>query len=676
MHSIFRLAAIIAASFLVFSYLPSGAAVPSQQSGFDVRNLDPTCPACRDFWQHATGGWRSRNPIPAAYPSWDRFEEINDRTVAILHAILERDAAAPANDAEARKIGRFYSTCMNTSQIERDGLRPLAPSFGAIAALDGRASIPPLLVRLHRIGVDAFFGFSSTPDQKHSTRVIGEFDQGGLGLPNRDYYFDATSATIRAAYRRHVTKMFMLSGETVTQSVRDANAVMRTETTLARTSLTNVALRDPVTTYHLRTLAQIKAIAPALSWQRYVVLSGVSRNAVLNAAEPAFLHTVSVELQRAPIADLRAYLRWRVLDSFATALPRRFVDENFAFNGRLLNGTKAQLPRWKRCITAENGVLGEAVGKAYVAQTFPPAAKARALALVNNLQATLHDDIASLPWMTPATRRYANYKLAAYVKKIGYPAKWRDYSAYRLTDSYAGDVARGRAFETHRDLAKIGKPVDRGEWADTPQTVNAYYDTSLNEIVFPAAILSPPFFDAHADDAANYGAIGAIIGHEMTHGFDDEGHKYDASGNLRNWWRPADLRRFEARATCVTQQFNASYVIDHVHENGPLVTGEAIADLGGLTIAYRAFERTLRGKPHTLVDGLTPDQRFFLAFGNVWAANQRPQYVRLLQRVDPHPAPQLRVDNTLRNTAAFARAFSCPVRSAMVRPQADRCVIW
>ncbi len=672
-----HLMAIVAAIIFVFPQLPTRAAMAPAPSGFDIRNVDPTCPACRDFWQHATGGWRKRNPIPAAYPAWNRFEEIDARTQDVLHRTLSADAASPsATDPTARKIGRFYATCMDTAQVEREGLRPLAPSLRAAAALDDRRAIEPLLVRLQMTGVDAFFGFSSTQDPKHSTREIGEFDQGGLGLPNRDYYFDASSATIRSAYRHHVAKMLALSGESPGVASRDAAAVMRTETALARASLTNVALRDPEATYHLRTTAQLQAIAPAVSWTRYVAASGVSPAATLNAAEPKFLHAVSVELQRAPLADLRAYLRWRILDAYATTLPRRFVDENFAFRGRVLNGTKQQLPRWKRCINAEDTVLGEAVGKVYVAQTFPPAAKTRALALVNNLESTLHDDIATLPWMTQATRRYAEIKLGAYVKKIGYPAKWRDYGAYHLTDSYAGDMERGRAFEDRRELAKIGKPVDRGEWGMSPQTVNAYYDQSLNEIVFPAAILSPPFFDVHADDASNYGAIGAIIGHEMTHGFDDEGHKYDASGSLRNWWQPADLRRFNARAACVTHQFNDSYAIDHIHENGPLVTGEAIADLGGLTIAYRAFERTLRGKPQTRINGLTPDQRFFLAFANVWAANERPQFTKLLVRVDPHPAPRLRVDNTLGNTAAFMRAFSCPVRSAMVRPAADRCTIW
>ncbi len=673
------LAASLALGSQVATRAAAGTAAATAPA-LDTRNLDPTCPACKDFFQFATGGWRKRNPIPPAYSSWGRFDALQEHNRDVLHGILDHAAAdtAAAPGTREQKIGTFYRSCMDDAAIERAGATPLAEEFARIAHVPDRASLPAEIARLHAIGADVFFQFGSTQDAKDATSVIGEIDQSGLGLPDRDYYLAASEAKTKAAYVAHVRRMFALLGDDAVTANAETRTVVALETRLARAQLDRVTLRDPVATYHKMPVATLAARAARFDWRAYFAASGLGTLHQLNVSEPAYAAATATAIGTLPLADIKTYLRWHLLAAYATRLSKPFVDENFAFNGKVLQGTQAQLPRWKRCVGATDQDLGEALGAVYVARAFSPAAKARALALVDNLQRTLHDDIATLPWMSPPTRAYAEIKLAAYAKKIGYPNHFLTYASYDVTNGgYVPNVMRGAQFARKRDIAKIGKPLDRGEWTMTPPTVNAYYDPPLNEIVFPAGILQSPFFNASADDAINYGAIGAVIGHEMTHGFDDQGSQYDAKGNLRNWWTKTDRKNFDARAACIVHEYDALPVVPGIRQNGKLVQGEAIADLGGITIAYRAYERTLRGKPRPpKVDGYTPEQRFFLGYGQIWAETDRPQYARLLAKTDPHPAPRNRVDGTLSNMPEFAQAWNCPANAKMVRPAADRCRIW
>jgi putative endopeptidase len=663
-----------------FASRASAPPAPLAAKALDTANLDPTCPACKDFFQFATGGWRKHNPIPPAYSSWGRFDTLQEANRAVLHGILETAAkntnAVPGS--REQKIGTFYATCMDARAIDAAGAGPLQPELDRINALGDRSGLAAEAAHLHAIGVDAFFQFGSTQDAKNAAAVIGEFDQSGLGLPDRDYYLAPAEAKTRAAYLRHVAKMFALLGDDPATAATETAAVMALETRLAKAQLDRVTLRDPNATYHIMPVAALAAASPHFGWRTYFAASGIGSLHRLNVSEPAYAAAVSREITATSLADIKTYLRWRLVAAYAAKLAKPFESENFAFNGTVLQGTKEQLPRWERCVAATDNELGEALGAVYVEQIFTPADKARALALVNNLQATLHDDIGALPWMSPKTRAYADYKLAAYAKKIGYPNTFLTYLKYDVgSDGYAANTMRGAVFQRNRDIAKIGKPLDRAQWGMTPPTVNAYYNPALNEIVFPAGILQPPFFNPKADDAINYGAIGAVIGHEMTHGFDDQGSQYDAQGNLRNWWTAADKANFNARAACVVNEFDTLPIMPGLNQTGKLVQGEAIADLGGITIAYRAYQRSLKGKPHPKpIDGYTAEQRFFLGFGQVWAETDRPQYARLLGKTDPHPAPQNRVNGTLANMPEFAAAWNCPASAHMIRPASQQCRIW
>jgi predicted metalloendopeptidase len=528
-------------------------------------------------------------------------------------------------------------------------------------------------------GVDAFFNFGAQPDFKNSSENIAGLSQGGLGLPDRDYYLndDEKSKSIRAAYRSHVQKMFELLGDGPAAAATEASAVMNIETSLAKNALSRVERRDPENIYHKMNLPAAEALAPNAQFADYFKDSGVPADAPVNVAEPGFFKALSALLASSSPADLRAYLRWHVVHSYATALPAAFVDENFNFYSKTLQGTTAQLARWKRCVRTTDSTLGEALGQFYVAKTFPPSAKAQALAMIKNIKSELRNDLSTLSWMTPQTRARAVGKLDAFLLKIGYPDKWRDYRSLPVSrDSYAGNLIASARFETLYDLGKIGKKVDRTEWGMTPSTVNAYYNPTVNEIVFPAGILQPPFFNKDADMAINYGAIGAVVGHESTHGFDDEGRKFDAVGNLTDWWSPDDAARFNARAQCVVDQWNQLSPLQGVHENGSLVQGEEIADLGGLTIAYKAFEKWQAHNPRRVIDGFTPEQRFFLGWAQVWASAQRPEYTRMLAQVDVHGYDKFRVNQTLSDMPEFAKAFFCKFGEPMVRPKAQQCQIW
>ncbi|GAC1541320.1 MAG: M13 family metallopeptidase [Candidatus Velthaea sp.] len=647
-----------------------------------VTDLDRTCPACTNFYQFATGGWRKHNPIPAAYSTWGRFDTVQEHNRDVLHGILDTDAAdaTAAPGSNRQKLGTYYKTCMDQTARDAAGATPLADEFAKIDAISDRASLQAELARLHVLGANALFAFGSSPDAKHASNVIAEIDQAGLGLPDRDYYTktDKATVTIRGKYRTHVKKMLALAGDDEATAQQRADTIVAFETKLATAQMTRVQLRDPNATYNKITLEKLRTSAPHIDWSGYAEAVGSPRFASLNVSEPVYLRAADAAVANGSLADWKSYLRWRYIDAYARTLSTPFVDEDFDFNSRTLQGTKEQLPLWKRCVSATDNALGEALGEEYVAKAFTPADKARALELVANVQATLREDLGGLPWMSAKTRAYAISKLAAYQKKIGYPGRWRDYSALTIADAaYLANAEAAYEFGWKRDMAKIGKPLDRNEWAMTPPTVNAYYNPSQNEIVFPAGILQYPFFNPDADDAVNYGAIGMVIGHEMTHGFDDQGRQFDAKGNLTDWWTKADAAKFKRRTSCIVNEYSGFQVVPGVHENGSLVQGEAVADLGGLTIAYRAYERSLRGTPHPApIDGLTAEQRFFLGFAQIWAENDRPEVLRLYAATDPHPAAQFRVNGTVINMPEFARAFACKRGAAMVRPASQRCEIW
>jgi putative endopeptidase len=662
---------------------PAAAAqdASNESHGVQLNWMDKTCKPCQDFYHYANGEWLKSNPIPPAYPSWNSFTELAESNREHLHQMLEEAAAShnAAPGSNEQKIGDFYASCMNEQQVNADGIKPLEPELQRIEAIQNLGDLQKEAAALQESGVNTMFRFHSTQDAKNSSQVIAGADQGGLGLPDRDYYTktDDKSQKIREQYVEHVAKMFQLLGDDEAKSASEAKAVMDIETKLAETSLTRVERRDPEKLYHKMTRSQLQSLTPDFSWEGYFQNIGYPNIDTIDVAVPKFFESLNGELKAVSIEDWKTYLRWHLVDSAAPALSDPFVIENFNFTGAVLTGTKELLPRWKRCVQAADRSLGEALGPIYVQKYFPPEAKARAQEMVQNLVAALRDDLQTLPWMSEPTRQQALTKLEAFTRKIGYPDKWRDYSAYKVDRGpYVLNTIRGREFEFNRDMKKIGQPVDRAEWGMTPPTVNAYYSPERNEIVFPAGILQPPFFDPKADDASNYGGMGAVIGHEMTHGFDDEGRKFDAQGNLRDWWTPEDAKNFTERAECVQKQFDNYVVEGDLHENGKLVLGESIADLGGLTIAYRALEKELEGKPRSLIGGLTPEQRFFLAYAQVWAANDRPEFDRLMVNTNPHALDQFRAIAAPSNMPSFLQAFDCKEGDAMVRPSSIRCQIW
>jgi putative endopeptidase len=649
--------------------------------GYDLASLDKNTAACADFYQYANGGWLAANPIPAAYSSWGVGNLLDEKNRDVLHEILE--AAAKNTNAKKgsseQKVGDYYATCMDEAKIESEGLKPLAPAFDQIAKIKDVAGLQDAIAHFHSMGLHVLFNSDSTQDFKNSAEVTFEVYQGGLGLPDRDYYTktDEQSKTKRDEYVKHVAKMLELLGDEPAKAASEAQTVLALETKLAEASLTRVEMREPANIYHRMTPAQIKELAPAYDWAGYMQQLGITQKTDINVATPEFFKAVNQHLNSVPVADWQTYLRWHLINNTAPALSSAFVNEDFRFKGTVLQGSKENLPRWKRCVAATDRAMGEALGEVYVKKAFPPAAKARALDMVHNLEAALKSDISTLAWMGEATRKQAIIKLDAFLNKIGYPDKWRDYSSMEIDRGpYVVNRARASAFEKRRDLNKIGQPVDKTEWGMSPPTVNAYYNPQINEIVFPAGILQPPFFDAEADDAYNYGGMGSVIGHEMTHGFDDQGAQFDATGNYSNWWLEADLKNFKQRAECVINQFNGFEVEKGLNENGKLVVGESIADLGGLVIAYAAFQKAIEGKQRKVIDGFTPEQRFFLGYARGWATNTRPELARLLTNVDPHPLPKFRVNGPLSNMPPFASAFSCKAGDAMVRAENDRCQIW
>ncbi len=646
--------------------------------GFSMSNLDKTCKPCDDFYQFAMGGWMKSNPIPPEYATWGSFTVLRDKNLTDLHTILENVAKqnAPAG-SDKQKIADFYGSCMDTSAIDSAGLKPLAPELAAIEAVQDRKALESEIANLQRERVNAVFRFFAAPDFKDSSRNLAQLSQGGLGMPDRDYYLreDDKSKQLRTDYAQHVAKMLELAGDAPDKSAAEAKVVMELETSLAKASRSRVELRDPDKNYNKMTLAQIGTLTPDWSWESYLHTMSAPALDQANLRQPDFFKEMNRELTAASLADWKVYLRWQLLHAYAPALPENFVQENFDFYGKKLSGAKEILPRWKRCVQATDQNLGEALGKVYVEEYFPPAAKAHAKEMINNLIAALKSDIPTLAWMGPETKKQALAKLEAFTVKIGYPDKWRDYSKFTVTrGSYLADFRSGSEFEQAREVAKIGQPVDRLEWGMTPPTVNAYNNSTMNEIVFPAGIMQPPFYNPNADDAVNYGGMGAVIGHEISHGFDDQGSKFDGQGNLRTWWTPEDRKSFDEHGDCIVKQFDSYEVEPGLHQNGKLVLGESIGDLGGLTIAYAAYEKSIEGKRPKDVDGFTPEQRFFLGWAQVWGANQRPEAARLQTNTDPHPLPRFRANGPLSNMEAFAKAFGCTKGEAMVRENA--CKIW
>ena len=650
-------------------------------AGFDFSSLDRGANACQDFNRFANGGWMDKNPIPAAYSRWGRFELLDEQNQNVLHGILDGLVAKKKfASGDEQKIADFYGSCMDERTIEVEGIKPLEPELQRIAQITDLLSLEDEIARLHAHRIPAVFGFGASQDFKDSTQIIAQVVQGGLGLPDRDYYTsdDAKSKATREEYVKHVARTFELMGDSPERSAAEAKTVVNLETKLAEKSLTRVQRRNPEANYHPMIKIQLLEMTPDFDWSRYFRGIGLPEIGKVNVGQPDFFKAADKLLTSTPMDDWKTYLRWHLVNAASSTLSSKFVLESFNFNGKYLQGTTEMLPRWKRCVASTDRALGEALGKLYVAKTFTPAAKNRARMMVANLVAALRDDLTTLSWMSQETRQKAIGKLEAYVRKIGYPDKWRDYEALQINRGpYYNNAVSAGEFDFKRNLVKIGKPVDRTEWGMSPPTVNAYYNPQFNEIVFPAGILQPPFYDPKADDAFNYGGIGAVIGHEMTHGFDDQGARFDANGNLVMWWTPDDYKKFTDRTNCVVRQFDSYEVEPGLHQKGQLVVGESVADLGGLTVAYAAYQKSLQGKPRPKdINGFTPEQRFFLGWAQVRAQNIRPEAARLRTATDPHPLGRFRVNGPLSNMPAFASAFACKEGDAMVRPPDKRCQIW
>ena len=652
------------------------------EHGYDMALMDPTVKACDDFYRYATGNYSRLHPLPPSQSRYGSFETVEDRNREILKQIAEQDAAMTnaVRGSNEQKIGDFYASCMASDAVETAGLSPVQPELARIDAVHDLPSLQEEFGHLQLGPGGVPFRVGAERDYKNSQSMIAAIGQSGLSLPDRDYYLrsDEKSAKTRDAYLAHVTRMFQLAGEDAGRAADDAAGVLKLETALASASMTRIQMRDPNATYHMMTLGELQSLAPHIEWGAYLRELSVPAGDRLNVQQPDYVRSLDQLLASVPLDDWKSYLRWTVLDRNAATLSSRFVDESFAFRGKVLSGTSENLPRWQRCIRATDAELGQPLGQEYVRRAFTPEAKAHALELIGNLESALRSDIPTLSWMSDATKQQALAKLAAFSRKIGYPDKWRDYANLTIDRaSYTGNVMRARQWAYNYGINRIGKPVDKLDWGRfTPPTVNASYNSSGNEITFPAGILQPPFYDPNADDAYNYGGIGVVIGHEMTHGFDDSGSQFDASGNLRNWWSEEDLKNFKARATCVSDEFSTFEVEPGLNQQGKLVMGEAIADLGGTTIAYAAYEKSLEGKARETIDGFTPEQRFFLGFAQVWGQAIRPEEARRRTFTDPHPLGEFRINGTVANMTEFAQAFHCSEGSKMVRPESQRCRIW
>jgi predicted metalloendopeptidase len=648
--------------------------------------MDTTCSPCRDFYQYANGVWQKQATIPAAYTAIGASREMNDRNQMTLKRVLDGAAAGAdrEQDPTLQKLGWLYAVLMDSARAEREGLAPLKDELARIDAIGARADVMATFARGTTAGTFTPLNLRPESDPDHSSMNIAQLWQGGLGLPERDYYFrtDPRSDTLRREYVAHVARVFVLLGVAAEQARADADRVMGLETALAESSLSAVELRDPKRLYNRRTVGELGALAPAFDWPAYFRAAGVpalaAPTAELDVSMTGFVRQLGRLVEERPVEDWKAYLRYHRVRGALGWLDQAAFDEMFRFTSRL-SGQKVPQPRWKRVLPVVDGAMGEALGKAYVATEFPPSSKVRMLEMIENIKAALKERIESRPWMSAETKREALKKFGTIVQKIGYPDTWRDYSALQIDPKLPAlaNLRSAQAFDQARELAKIGKPKDRAEWYMTPPTVNAYYSAQENEIAFPAGILQPPYFDPRVDDAVNYGAIGLVIGHELTHGFDDEGRQWDADGNLREWWQKEDSERFDALARRYVDQYGGYLGVDTLHVNGKLTLGENIGDHGGLTVAYAAWQRSLRGKPAPpSIDGFTPEQRFFLGFGQMWRRKFRPETMRMIVLTDPHSPYNWRVNGTVANSPEFAQAFGCKAGDPMVRDESVRAGIW
>ncbi len=647
---------------------------------YDLDAMDKSVDPCTDFYQYACGTWRKNNPIPSDQARWGRFNELAEYNRQFLHNILEKASANdPKRTPVMQKVGDMYESCMDEATVNKKGSTPLKGEMARIAAITNTAQLTETIAYLHALGVPALFGFGAGPDLHNASMEIANIAQGGLGLPDRDYYSDTDdkSKETRQKYVEHVAKMFVLLGDQEATAQKEAQAVMDIETKLADAAYKRVQMRDPKNRDHKMKVTELEALAPNFKFDRFFTSTGAPAFTEVNVIPPDFFQKVNAVVGSVSIADWKTYLRWHAVRAAAPTLSDAFVRENFSFYGQYLNGQKELQPRWKRCVQVTDGLLGEALGQPYVDETFGPDGKQRMLKMVNALETSLGQDIEGLDWMTPETKKQALVKLHAITNKIGYPDTWRDYSTVKIVrGDFLGNAQRARGFEVKRNLNKIGKPLDKKEWGMTPPTVNAYYSAANNDINFPAGILQPPFFDKDVDDAVNFGGIGVVIGHELTHGFDDQGSKFDADGNLKNWWTQTDRDEFEKRTGCIADEYSSFVAVDDVHLNGRLTLGENTADNGGLRIALAALHEDIAKNPKAgeTKDGFTPEQRFFIGFAQVWCQNATPESSRLLARTDPHSPGQYRTNGTLQNSADFAKAFGCKAGQKMVSENA--CHVW
>jgi putative endopeptidase len=674
-RSILIVLIILLIAMACFAQVPASSEKPLQ---FDVKNMDRTVNACDNFYKYACGTWMANNPIPSDQSRWGRFSQLSENNLAILRNILEEAAKPdPKRSPVMQKIGDMYASCMDEATVNQLGAKPIEPLLERVNKIKNQKDVIPAIAFLHNQGISGLFNLFPSPDMHDATQMIAFLDQGGLGLPDRDYYLkdDPKSKETREKYVAHVQKMLELLGDKPEAAAAGAKKVLDIETSLAKASMDRAARRVPANRDHKMSSKEAIALAPNFELAEYFKNRETPSFDTLNVVNPEFFKQINAVVVSVPVEDWKTYLRWHVVRDTATSLSDPFVQEDFAFENEYLNGQKEIRARWKRCVRRVDGELGEALGQPYVEKTFGADGKQRTLKMVDDIEKAMSEDFKQLTWMTDTTKKQSQVKLDAIRNNIGYPDKWRDYSTVKIVrGDLLGNTLRADVFETKRQINKISKPVDRSEWSMTPPTVNAYYRPSFNDINFPAGILQPPFFDKSIDDAVNYGGIGAVVGHELTHGFDDQGSQFDAQGNFKSWWTPEDRKEFEARTDCIANEYSGFVAVDDVHLNGRLTLGENTADNGGVRIALMALKDSLKGKEAPKIDDFTPEQRFFLGFAQIWCMNQTPQSSRVLALTDPHSPGQYRVNGVVSNMPEFREAFGCKPGQAMVRE--NSCHVW
>lgn len=655
-------------------------AVDTDRMIIEPDQFDDTCAPCRDFYQWANGGWLEQTKIPDVYPAWSSWFEMFEKNLDDLHEILlEVSKESALYGSPAQKMGDFYAVGMDTIKIEKDGLKPLNPLLNSIHMIKTKEDLQTVIGNFHKLGIDIGFGFNVDQDLKNNTHVIYYAVQGGLSLPDRDYYTreDESSVALRKQFVNHVTNIFKLTGDNETTARKKAETVLAFETRLANASLTNVELRDPEASYNIISVGDAESLTPNFSWKKYFNDEALGEIDQFSYSHPKFFEEFGKMMDELPISDWQTYMTWHTINAGANYLNNDIVKEHFNFFGTALAGSQEMQPRWKRVLLTANSVLGEVFGQLYVEKRFPPDSKDKALEMIHNISTAMERRLKNLDWMSETTKQKALEKLSTFNEKIGYPDKWRNYSKFEVKrDSYFENVLRGWAFETQRNFDKIGKPVDRTEWGMSPQTVNAYYNPLMNEIVFPAAIMQPPFFSATNDDAINYGSMGAVIGHEISHGFDDEGSQYDADGNLKSWWTESDRNKFNELTAKMVAQYDNFEAMDGLNLNGQLTLGENLADLAGCLIAYEGLQMALKDKPRTKIDGFTPEERFFIAWAETWKHKYRDEFLKLLVQSDVHSPGKFRCNGPLQNMKEFWEAFGCKQGDPMVRSGDDVIKIW